>query len=131
MVAMLTEELLLRSLYPMLNGDFIESMQSPYSLSTQNDVSTQLSGLERLLLELTTEDGITLDLVFAAVSEEFSEYFYQNFDASKSCLVLLYSNVDSEMLNGSSQREIEVVECINLLTNMVDHIQRLKFELTN
>lgn len=131
MVAMLTEELLLRSLYPMLNGDFVESIQSPYSLSTQNAVSTQLSGLERLLLEQQTENGTTLDLVFAAVSDDFSEFFYQNFDASKSCLVLLYTNVDSETANASNQNEIEVVECINLLTNMVDHIERLKFELTN
>ncbi len=131
MAAMLTEELLLRSLYPMLNGDFMESIQSRFSRSTQNAVSTQLSGLERLLLERQTENGITLDLVFAAVSNEFSEFFYQNFDASKSCLVLLYSNVDSEMTSASNQGEIEIVECINLLTNMVDHIERLKFELTN
>lgn len=129
MVAMLTEELLLRSLYPMLNGDFIESMQSPYSQSTQIAVSTQLSGLESLLLELTTESGSTLDVVFAAASDDFSEFFYQNFDASKSCLVLLYSNVASETLRDSSQGEVEVVECINLLTNMVDHIERLKFEV--
>lgn len=131
MAAMLTEELLLRSLYPMLNGDFDQSIQSPYSLSTQNAVSTQLSGLERLLLERQTQDGTTLDLVFSAVSDDFSEFFYQNFDASKSCLVLLYSSLDSEIAEASSQREIEIVECINLLTNMVDHIERLKFELLN
>ena len=92
MSAMLTQELLQRSLYPMLNGDFVESVQSPYSRSTQNAVSSQLSGLERLLLERQTENGTTLDLVFSAISDEFSEFFYQNFDASKACLVLLYSN---------------------------------------
>ncbi len=129
MVAMLTEELLLRSLYPMLNGNYSEGIQSPYSQSTQNAVSIQLSGLERLLLEQQTENGTTLDLVFAAISDEFSEFFYQNFDASKSCLVLLYTNADREVASASNQNEIEVVECINLLTNMVDHIERLKFEL--
>lgn len=126
MSAMLTEELLLRSLYPMLNGDFVESIQSPYSLSTQNAVSSQLSGLERLLLESQSENGTTLDLVFSAISDEFSEFFYQNFDASKSCLVLLYSNTDNDTASTSTEREIGVVECINLLTNMIDNIDRLE-----
>jgi len=130
MSAMLTEELLLRSLYPMLNGDFVESIQSPYSLSTQNAVSSQLSGLESLLLESQSENGTTLDLVFSAISDEFSEFFYQNFDASKSCLVLLYSNTDNDTASTSTEREIGVVECINLLTNMIDNIDRLKLELS-
>ena len=129
MSAMLTEELLLRSLYPMLNGDFVVSIQSPYSLSTQNAVSSQLSGLESLLLESQAENGTTLDLVFSAISDEFSEFFYQNFDASKSCLVLLYSDTDNDTASTSTEREIGVVECINLLTNMIDNIDRLKLEL--
>lgn len=129
MAAMLTEELLVRSLYPMLNGDLSESIHSPYSLSTQNAVSTQLLGLETLLLELQAGDGTTLDQIFSGISSDFSELFYQNFDASKSCLVLLYSNMDSQSANPST--DIEIVECINLLTNMVDHIERLKFELDN
>lgn len=131
MSAMLTEELLLRSLYPMLNGDFVESIQSPYSRSTQNAVSSQLSGLERLLLERQTENGTTLDLVFSAISDEFSEFFYQNFDASKSCLVLLYSNMEGASASPTNERETEIVECINLLTNMIDYNDRLKFDLTN
>jgi putative iron-regulated protein len=131
MSAMLTEELLLRSLYPMLNGDFVESIQSPYSRSTQNAVSSQLSGLERLLLERQTENGTSLDLVFSAISDEFSEFFYQNFDASKSCLVLLYSNRESDSTGPTNERETEIVECINLLTNMIDYNDRLKFDLTN
>ncbi|GJM11748.1 MAG: hypothetical protein DHS20C12_01510 [Pseudohongiella sp.] len=129
MSAMLSEELLLRSLYPMLNGDFVESIQSPYSQSTQNAVSIQLSGLERLLLELQTENGTSLDLVFSAISDEFSEFFYQNFDASKSCLVLLYANSESDAVAPTT--ETEIVECINLLTNMIDYNDRLKFDLTN
>lgn len=131
MSAMLTEELLLRSLYPMLNGDFIESIQSPYSQSTQNVVSSQLSGLERLLLELQTENGTTLDIVFSAISDEFSEFFYQNFDTSKSCLVLLYSNRENDSASPANEKETEIVECINLLTNMIDYNDRLKFDLTN
>lgn len=131
MSAMLTEELLLRSLYPMLNGDFVESIQSPYSRSTQNAVSSQLSGLERLLLERQTENGTTLDLVFSAISDEFSEFFYQNFDASKACLVLLYGNRESDAASTANERETEIVECINLLTNIIDYNDRLKFDLTN
>ena len=131
MSAMLTQELLQRSLYPMLNGDFVESVQSPYSRSTQNAVSSQLSGLERLLLERQTENGTTLDLVFSAISDEFSEFFYQNFDASKACLVLLYSNREGDSASPATARETEVVECINLLTNIIDYNDRLKFDLTN
>ena len=131
MSAMLTEELLLRSLYPMLNGDFVGSIQSPYSRSTQNAVSSQLSGLERLLLERQTETGTTLDLVFSAISDEFSEFFYQNFDASKSCLVLLYDKRASDSVGPTNERETEIVECINLLTNMIHSTDRLKFDLTN
>ena len=131
MSAMLTQELLQRSLYPMLNGDFVESAQSPYSRSTQNAVSSQLSGLERLLLERQTENGTTLDLVFSAISDEFSEFFYQNFDASKACLVLLYSNREGDSASPTTARETEVVECINLLTIIIDYNDRLKFDLTN
>ena len=131
MSAMLTQELLQRSLYPMLNGDFVESVQSPYSRSTQNAVSSQLSGLERLLLERQTENGTTLDLVFSAISDEFSEFFYQNFDASKACLVLLYSNREGDSASPTTAGETEVVECINLLTIIIDYNDRLKFDLTN
>ena len=131
MSAMLTQELLQRSLYPMLNGDFVESVQSPYSRSTQNAVSSQLSGLERLLLERQTENGTTLDLVFSAISDEFSEFFYQTFDASKACLVLLYSNREGDSASPTTARETEVVECINLLTIIIDYNDRLKFDLTN
>ena len=131
MSAMLNEEFLLRSLYPMLNGDFVESVQSPYSRSTQHAVSSQLSGLERLLLERRAENGTTLDLVFSAISDEFSEFFYQNFDASKSCLVLLYSNSEDDTVGPSNEIEAEIVKCINLLTNMIDYNDRLKFDLMN
>ena len=131
MSAMLNQELLIRSLYPMLNGDFVESIQSPYSRSTQNAVSSQLSGLERLLLEHQTENGTTLDLIFSAISDEFSEFFYQNFDASKACLVLLYSNRESDSAGTTNERETEIVECINLLTNIIDYNDRLKFDLKN
>ena len=131
MSAMLTEELLLRSLYPMLNGNFAESIQSPYSRSTQNAVSSQLSGLERLLLESQTESGATLDVVFSAISDEFSEFFYQDFDASKACLVLLYSNSEKVLAGTANERESEVVDCINLLTNIIHYNDKLKFDLTN
>ena len=131
MSAMLTEELLLRSLYPMLNGNFAESIQSPYSRSTQNAVSNQLSGLEGLLLERQTESGTTLDRVFSAISDEFSEFFYQNFDASKACLVLLYDNRASDSVGPTNERESEIVECINLLTNIIDYNNKLKLDLTD
>lgn len=132
MTTMLTEELLVRSLYPMLNGEFTESIQSPFSHSTQNAVSSQLSGLERLLLESQTGDGVTLDSLFSSISVEFSEYFYQNFDASKECLILLYSDLDSSPASDEPVKsEFEIVECINLLTNMIDYLEQLKISISN
>ena len=94
-------------------------------------MSSQLSALERLLLERQTENGTTLDIVFSAISDEFSEFFYQNLDASKACLVLLYSNRESDSADTMNERETEIVECINLLTNIIDYNDRLKFDLTN
>ena len=130
MTSMLTEEMLIRSLYPLLNGEYIESIQSPFSHSTQNVVSAQLSSVERLLLETTTDYGRSLDSVLASLSSEFEEFFYQNFDASKECLILLYSTLDiSEESTISTEAEFEIVECINLLTNMIDYLEQIKITL--
>lgn len=130
MTSMLTEEMLIRSLYPLLNGEYMESIQSPFSHSTQNVVSAQLSSVERLLLETTTDYGRSLDSVLASLSSEFEEFFYQNFDASKECLILLYSTLDiSEESTISTEAEFEIVECINLLTNMIDYLEQIKITL--
>ena len=130
MTSMLTEEVLIRSLYQLLNGEYIESIQSPFSHSTQNVVSAQLSSVERLLLETTTDYGRSLDSVLASLSSEFEEFFYQNFDASKECLILLYSTLDiSEESTISAEAEFEIVECINLLTNMIDYLEQIKITL--
>lgn len=132
MTSMLTEELLVRSLYPMLNGEFTGSFQSPFSHSTQNAVSAQLSGLERLLLESRTESGRTLDSLLITISPGFEEFFYQNFDASKECLVLLYSSFETPQSSSETQQaEFEIVECINLLTNMIDNLEQIKIEVSN
>ena len=127
---MLTEGMLVSSLYPLLNGDYSDSIQSPYSHSTQNAISAQLFGVERLLLETRTESGATLDSILVKLSVDFEELFYQNFDASKECLVLLYSTLQAPQDPAAAlQAEFEIVECINLLANMIDHLQQTKFGL--
>ena len=127
---MLTEEMLVRSLYPMLNGEYIESIQSPFSHSTQNSVSAQLSSIERLLTETTTDDGRSLGSVLTFLSSGFEEFFYQNFDASKECLILFYSTLDAtEESTRSTDAEFEIAECINLLTNMIDYLEQIKITL--
>ena len=132
MTNMLTQEFLVRSLYPLLNGEYLESIQSPFSHSTQNAVSAQLSGLERLLLESSTETGSTLDSLLVDISTDFEEFFYQNFDASKECLVLLYSSLEEPQDPGAALRtEFEIVECINLLTSMIDHLEQIKIGLSS
>jgi len=128
---MLTEEMLVASLYPLLNGDYSDSIQSPYSHSTQNAISAQLFGVERLLLETRTSAGATLDSILVKRSADFKELFYQNFDASKECLVLLYSTLEPPQGAAAAlQSEFEIVECINLLSNMIDHLEQTKFGLT-
>jgi hypothetical protein len=44
---------------------------------------------------------------------------------------LLYSHREGDSASPATARETEVVECINLLTNIVDYNDRLKFDLTN
>lgn len=129
---MLTEEMLVRSLYPLLNEEYTTSIQSPFSHSTQNDMSAQLSGVERLLLERETEAGRTLDSLLVTLSADFEEFFYQNFDASKECLVSLYSSLEAPQTpDASLQAEFKIVECINLLTNMIDYLEQIKIGLSN
>ncbi len=131
MTTMLTEELLVRSLYPLLNGEYESSIQSPFSNSTQNAISAQLSGVERLLLESKTDSGRTLDSLLVTLSTDFEEFFYQNFDASKECLVLLYSSLEEPQDPATArQAEFEIVECINLLTNMIDNLEQIKIGLS-
>jgi len=128
--AMLTEELLVRSLYPLLNGEYEESLHSRFSNSTEDSVIAQLATLERLLMDTSSTEGMRLDSLFADLSDDFAELFYQNFDASKECLVLLYSDVAApESPEEMMAAEFEVVECINLLTNMIDHFNRLQQSL--
>lgn len=126
MTAMLTEELLLKSLYPMLNGDFEQSLPSPYSKTSQTVASSHLSALERLLLETPSDDERSLDDILTGFSTEYAEFFLQSFDASKECLVVLYS----DELQAGTDTEFKVVECINLLTNMVDYFEQIKIALS-
>jgi putative iron-regulated protein len=130
MTEMLSEELLVRSLYPMLNGDFEDSIQSPYSHSTQIAVSAQLSGLDRLLLEHQSAAGLNLDALINTLSANFTDFFYQNFDASKECLVLLYNEIEiPENIASTQKTEFAIVECINLVTNMIDHLDQVRTSL--
>ena len=130
MTSMLTEEILVRSLYPMLNDDFIDSFPSVFSHSSQNVVSAQLYGMEQLLVE-TSANSSTLDQILSSLSQDYGEFFLQNFDASKECLVLLYSTQDaSPNPSSAADAEFAVVECINLLTNMVDYLEQIKASLS-
>lgn len=127
---LLNEEFLVRSLYPLLNGDYEGSIQSPYSDATDNAVVAQLASIERLLLETRSSAGRSLDGILSQLSPEFAELFYQNFDASKECLVSLYSELEEPTNEqATAQAEFSIVECINLLTNMIDHFQQVQTRL--
>lgn len=127
---MLNEELLVRSLYPMLNGELIEGLPAVYSRSSPASVSAQLASLENLLLELSLDSGHNFDNIFSVLSEDFTEFFYQNFDASKECLVVLYATeAVPQTTQASADFEFKVVECINSLTNMIDYLEQIKLRL--
>ena len=129
---LLSEEILIRSLYPLLNEEFSDSIQSPYSKSTPSAVTAQLSGIERLLLEIRSDSGKSLDELFISFSPDYEELFYASFDASKECLVLLYSSLQNFQTSLSPlQTEFDVVECINLVTNTIDHLGQIDVSLSN
>jgi hypothetical protein len=128
--SMITEEILAKSLYPMLNNEFETSLQSPFSRTSQSAVAAQMRSLESLILENQASDGGTLDKVLITLSADFEGLFYQNLDASKACLILLYSRVGAGDFQGASASiEFETVECINLLTNMVDQFEQIELKL--
>ena len=132
MWALLSDEILIRSLYPLLNGNYTQAMQSPFSGSTQNAIVAQLVSVEQLLLVLQTASGVSLDTALIQLTPDFGEFFYQNFDASKECLVLLYSQITPPATSQERiANEFEIVECINLLNNMIDHLQQARQALTN
>jgi hypothetical protein len=128
--AMLTEELLIRSLYPLLNGEYESGLQSPYSQTSEITVAAQLQSVERLLLETPTSNGVTLDKLLSSMSPVFEEFFYENLDSNKACLILLYSSFgQTNSYLEDSTIEFEVVECINLLTNLIDQLEQIKLTL--
>jgi hypothetical protein len=128
--AMLTEELLTRSLYPLLNGNIESVLQSPYSQTSEMTVAAQLQSVEKLLLEIPTPNGISLDKILSSLFPILEDFFYQNLDKNKACLILLYSSfgqTDHSMENHTI--EFEVVECINLLTDFLDQLEKIKLTL--
>jgi len=130
MANMLSEEILVRSLYPMLNSDFTNSIQSPFSQAAERSVSSQLSSIERLLLETETPSGSSLNLLFIALPDDFADSFYLNFDAGKECLFLLYSDLNGAAISdGPPKSAFEIVKCINLVTNMIDRLEQMKISL--
>ena len=91
-----------------------------------------MSGIERLLLEIRSDSGKSLDELFISFSPDYEELFYASFDASKECLVLLYSSLQNFQTSLSPlQTEFDVVECINLVTNMIDHLEQIDVSLSN
>ena len=129
-ISMLTEEMLVRSLYPLLNREYQDSFQSPYSRTTATTVSVQLNSVEELLLHNPDAGGLTLDRVLADLSADFEVFFYQGFDAIKGCMAMLYSGfTPPESEQDTLQLEFQIVECINPVTNLIDHLQRISLTL--
>ena len=124
--AQLSDEILVRSLYPMLNGDFQGSHQSPYSHSSENAVIAQLASVERLLLTTGSND-LSLEAMLSILDPEFSAAFFLNFDSSKACLARLYASAPpSSDPRQSIQTEFATVECINQVANMINTVERMK-----
>jgi len=123
---MITDELLVKSLYPLLNDDFEGGIQSPYSHSTDNAVLAQLYGIEQLLRHVTNSNENTLEEILAVTSDSFVFSFYSNLNASKECLALLYAT--AQQINEPDavvSTEFEIVECINFLNNMENSLNNM------
>ncbi len=129
--SLLREEFLVRSLYPLLNGDYHDSIHAPYSRSSQNVVVSQLASIEELLLGEAGFEDRSLDTLLTDLSADFEALFYPNLAASKECLVLLYSDIQApQSPEAAMAAEFEIVECINLLTNLIDHLQQIQQNLS-
>lgn len=125
LTASLNEEFLLRSLYPLLNGNYLEGMESRFSNSSEASIATLLSGIEGMLMENTDEFGATLDSILVQRSANYADFFTLNFDSSKECLILLYSNLQNTGEDFPDQEaEFAIVECINLVTLVADYLQQ-------
>ncbi|MCI5107252.1 MAG: hypothetical protein MRY76_11100 [Pseudomonadales bacterium] len=128
--SLLSEEFLVRSLYPLLNGDYHDSIHAPYSRSSQNVVVSQLASIEELLLGEPGFEDRSLDTLLVQLSADFEALFYPNLAASKECLVLLYSDIQApQSPEAAMAAEFEIVECINLLTNLIEHLQQIQQNL--
>ena len=121
-ISTLDDDILLPSLYPMLNGDYTAGLHAVFSRASHDAVSAQLFGIEQLLTESSAK-GRTLDGILATLSDDYAEYFLRNFDASKDCLVRLYGQGDGSPI---TDREFAAVECINLMQNMIDYLEQIR-----
>jgi uncharacterized iron-regulated protein len=129
--SLLRDEFLVRSLYPLLNGDYTDSIHAPFSRSSQNVVVSQLASIEELLLGAPGLEDRSLDTLLAELSADFEALFYPNLAASKECLVLLYSDIQApQSPEAAMAAEFEIVECINLLTNLIEHLQQIQQNLS-
>lgn len=140
--ALLSEEVLIRSLYPLLNGDYNGGMQSLFSRSTQQATISQLSGIEDLFLTLRTENGFGIEEAISSLDAEFgdrfSDDFLRDFDASKECLTRLYASLhttrrpqpvsadDAAAAQQNIDNDAEIVACINVVNNMVNSLDLVK-----
>jgi len=61
--SLLNEEFLVRSLYPLLNGDYSGGIESLFSRTTDIAVVARLASAERLLLETRSDGGGSLDAI--------------------------------------------------------------------
>ena len=121
-ISTLDDEILLPSLYPMLNGDYNEGLHAAFSHASQDAVSAQLFGMEQLLTK-GNATGRTLDEILSTLSSDYAEYFLRNLDAGKACLDRLYSKNDSSKI---TDNEFAVVECINLMQNMIEYLEQIR-----
>lgn len=127
-------DLLDKSLYPILNGDFASAQSAPFSgISDQAAIAT-LSGVEDLLLNTRSSNGRALDQILTELSPSFERSFYSSLDGSKACVVTLFGRLEAlraidKSDDGVQPRnfeiELQVVECINLLSSLQDQIEEI------
>ena len=123
MSAVITEEIMVKSLSPLLNGDYENSLHSVYSHSSARAARAQLQRIESLL-STAAATTVTLEVMLAELMPDFSQVFYQNLDAGQQCLEQLYltvaQNSDPDV---AMTIESEIVECINYMGNLTNTLR--------
>lgn len=125
--ALVSEELLVKTLSPLLNGDRALGLHGYSSGAALATAQTHLEAVENLLL-LEGGPGISFEQMIAAVHDGFSAPFYLNLDVAKDCLDTLFTALTSaaDAVDYPGGAETTAIDCINAVANLAETLSQAK-----